>query len=133
MRDAVEVQVRIERRAEAVDEGDRAEASRGAGAWTVRAQAGLHGAQEEARRSTMKFGVAFQKMAQPLRHREDPLPQRQVRQDVIGEMRRGLHHARALQAGHTPRPLQEKAIRKSCPHCPHRARAKPRARMPQSR
>jgi hypothetical protein len=50
--DAVEVQVRIERRAEAVDEGDRAEARRGAAAWTVRAQAGLHGAQEEAQSST---------------------------------------------------------------------------------
>lgn len=32
---------------------------------------------------------------------------------------------RALQDGHTPRPLQEKAIRKSCPHSPQRARAKP--------
>jgi hypothetical protein len=28
---------------------------------------------------------------------------------------------RALHEGHTPRPLQENAIRKSCPHCPQRA------------
>ena len=86
--DAVEVQVRIERRAEAVDEGDRAEASRGARTRAVRAQAGLHGAQEQAQSSTLKCGVAWQKIAQPLRHGEHPLPQRQVRQDVIGEMRR---------------------------------------------
>jgi hypothetical protein len=44
--DAVDVQVRIERRAEAVDEGDRAEASRRARARATRAQAGLYGAQE---------------------------------------------------------------------------------------
>jgi hypothetical protein len=58
----------------------------------VRAQALLHGAQEQAQSSTLKFGVALQKIAQPLRQREDPLPQRQVRQDVIGEMRRRRHH-----------------------------------------
>ena len=32
---------------------------------------------------------------------------------------------RVLHDGHTPRPLQEKAIRKSCPHCSQRARGVP--------
>ena len=65
---AVEVQVRIERRTEAVDEGDRAETCRAPGAWTVRAQALLHHTQEQAQGSTLKRGVAFQKIAQSLRH-----------------------------------------------------------------
>jgi len=34
---------------------------------------------------------------------------------------------RALHEGHTPRPLQEKAIRKSCPHCGQRRLAFERA------
>jgi hypothetical protein len=57
--DAVKMEVGIERRAEAVDEGDRAEAGRRARTRAVRAQAGLHGAQEEAQSSTLKFGVAL--------------------------------------------------------------------------
>jgi hypothetical protein len=45
----------------------------------ARQHAAAHeGAQEQAQGSTLKFGVSLQKMAQPLRHREDPFPQRQV-------------------------------------------------------
>jgi hypothetical protein len=40
---------------------------------------------------------------------------------------------RVLQDGQTARPLQEKAIRKSWPQSPHRARAKPCAKMPHAR
>ena len=87
------MEVGVERRAEAVDEDHRAETRRGTRTRAVRAQAGLHGAQEEAQSRTLKFSVAFQKIAQPLRHCENPLPQRQVRQDVIGEMRCRRHHA----------------------------------------
>jgi hypothetical protein len=43
------------------------------------------------------------------------LPQRQVRQDVIGEMRRRRHLRRVLHEGQTPRPWHEKAIRKVVP------------------
>lgn len=39
----------------------------------------------------------------------------------------------AAHEGHPPRPLQEKAMTKSCPHSPQRAQAKPWARMPHSR
>jgi len=59
----------------------------------VRAQAGLHGAQEQPQGDAVEVGIAFQEVAQPFWHREDPLPHRQVRHDVIGEMRRGRHHA----------------------------------------
>jgi len=40
---------------------------------------------------------------------------------------------RAVQDGHTPRPLQEKARSRSCPQSVHRTRAKPWARMPHRR
>ena len=90
---AMEVQVRIERGAEAVDEGHRAEAGRGARTRAVRAQAWLHRAQEQAQSSTLKFGIAVQEVAQALGHRQDPLPHRQAWQDVIGEMGRRRHHA----------------------------------------
>ena len=37
--------------------------------------------------SALEVGITLQEVAQSLRHCQDPLPQRQVRQDVIGEMR----------------------------------------------
>ena len=40
---------------------------------------------------------------------------------------------RVLHEGYTPRPLQEKVTRKSCPHSSQRARAKPWEKMPHSR
>ena len=65
----------------------------------MRAQALLHHAQEQAQSSTLKFGVAVQEVAQALRHRQDPLPHRQARQDVIGEMGRRRHHAPGVARG----------------------------------
>lgn len=47
------------RPSETVDESDHGEARRGARIRAVRAQAGLHCAQEQAQRSTLKFGVAL--------------------------------------------------------------------------
>lgn len=87
------MQVAIEGGAEAADEGDRAEACRGTRTRALCAQAGFHRTQEQVQRRALKVGVAFQKPAQPLRRRQDPLPQRQVRQDVIGEMYRRRHPA----------------------------------------
>ncbi len=46
---------------------------------------------------------------------------------AVCAMRRPLHD------GHTPRPLHEKATRKSWPQVPHRALANPKLRMPQRR
>jgi hypothetical protein len=117
-----------------VDEGHRAEARRGAGTRAVRAQALLHQAQEQAQGGALEIGIALQEVAQALR-----LPARthcrtarsgktlSVRWAAVATMRRVLHD------GQMPRPLQEKAIRKSCPHSPRRALAKPWARTPHSR
>jgi hypothetical protein len=59
----------------------------------VRAQTGLHRAQEQAQGRTLEISVTLQEVAQALGHREDPLPHRQRWQDVIGEMRCRRHHA----------------------------------------
>ena len=91
--DTVKVEVGIEAGAETVDEGHRTEVRRGACTGAVRLQVLLHHAQEQAQGSTLEIGVAVQEVAQPLGHRQDPLAHRQRRQDVIGEMRRGRHHA----------------------------------------
>jgi hypothetical protein len=77
----------------AVDEGHRAEACRGAWTWTESTQVLLHRPQDQAQRSTLEIGIALQEVAQPPGHRQDPLAHRQRRQDVIGQMRRGRHHA----------------------------------------
>jgi len=58
---AVKMEVGIECRAEAVDEGHGAEACRGAGTWAVRAQALLHHPQEQPQSSTLEIGVAVRK------------------------------------------------------------------------
>ena len=90
---AMEVQVEIEGGTEAVNERDRAEARRRARTWTVRTQALLHRAQEHPQGRALEGGVAVQEVAQPLRHRQHPLPHWQAWEDVIRQMRRGLHHA----------------------------------------
>lgn len=59
---AVKMQVGIERGAEAVDERHRPEARRRTHARTVRPQALLHRAQEQAQRRTLEVGVAVQEV-----------------------------------------------------------------------
>ena len=56
-------------------------------------QALLHRAQEHPQGRALEVGVAAQEVAQPLRHRQHPLPHWQAWEDVIGQMRRRLHHA----------------------------------------
>ena len=63
----VKVEVEIEKGAEAVDEDDRAEAGRGSGARTVRAQALLHRLQEHPQHGTLQSSVAVEEVAQALR------------------------------------------------------------------
>jgi hypothetical protein len=49
--------------------------------------------------------VAAQVVAQALGHRQHPLPHRQPRHDVIGEMGGGLHHAASIARGAHAAPL----------------------------
>ena len=83
----------IEGRTEAVNERDRAEAGREARARAVRTQLLFHHPQEHAQSSALEIGIAVQEIAQALGHRQHPLPHRQSRQDMIGEMCRRRDHA----------------------------------------
>ena len=66
----MKVEMRIEGGTEAVDEGHRAEARRGAGTRAVRAQALLHPSQEQAQGGALEIGIALQEVAQALGHRQ---------------------------------------------------------------
>ena len=90
---AVKVQMRVERRTEAVDANYRAQAGRGAAAGTVRTQGTLDGAQQDAHDHALQRRIVVQEIAQPLRYGEYPLAQRQRRQHVIDQMCGGLDHA----------------------------------------
>jgi hypothetical protein len=80
---AVEVQVEIEGGTEAVNERDRAEARRRARNLNCAYAALLHRAQEHPQGRALEGGVAVQEVAQPLRHRQHPLPHWQAWEDVI--------------------------------------------------
>ena len=130
----MKVQVLIQGGTEAVNEGHRPEAGRGTATGAVFAQSAFHRTQQDRQDDALQGRVALQEIAQPLGYAEHPLPQRQRRQDVIGQMRGRFHHAPRVVPqgdllrgthGHTPRPLQEKPIRKSWPHAAQKARAKP--------
>jgi hypothetical protein len=79
------------------------------------------------------FRVALQKMAQPLRHRENPLPQRQVRQDVIGEMRCRPYHAPRVACGAYAAPLAGERNQEVVAALPAPRPGRPWARMPHSK
>ena len=83
-------------------EGHRPAAGRGAATGTVRAQAAFHRAHQDLQDGTLQGRVVLQEIAQPLGYGEHPLPQRQRRQDVIGQMRGRFHHApRVARRAHT--------------------------------
>ena len=68
---AMEVEVRVERRTEAVDENHGAQAGRGAAAGTVRTQGTLDGAQQDAHDHALQRRIVVQEIAQPLGYRKD--------------------------------------------------------------
>ena len=66
---AVEVKVRVQRRVEAVDENHRPQPGRSAAAGTVRAQAALDGAQQDAHDHALQRCIIVQEIAHALGHR----------------------------------------------------------------
>jgi len=84
----------------------------------VRPQALLHHPQEQAQRRTLESGIAVQEVAQALGHRQHPLAHRQRRQDVLGEMRRGRHHAPRVARGAHAAPLAGKGDEEVVPALP---------------
>ena len=73
---AVEVDVLVQGRAEAVDEGHRTKTGRSAATGAVFAQAPFHPAQKDAQHGALQGSIGLQKVAQPLGHGEHPLAYR---------------------------------------------------------
>lgn len=90
--DAVEVQMGVEQRTETVEEDHRTEALGCAGARSALSQHPLDGGKQNVQCGVQNCRITFQVIARPVGRREYPLPYRQTRDDVIGQM---------------PRPLQE--------------------------
>jgi hypothetical protein len=131
--DDVEVEVCVEGGAEAMEEGDCAELGVGRRGRAGAAQRGTEGAEQEAQHVAGEAWVVEQegriRFGRESTHWRTGSGGRtwSVRWAATSTMRR------ALQEGQTPRPLQEKATRRSAAHASQRMRAKPWARMPQRR
>jgi hypothetical protein len=130
----VQVDIEIQRTAEALHDRHRAIAAiRDALSPGAASQEPEHHPQRDADDSATQRVIPGEQVAQPMRQAQDPLSDRHIRQHVIDQMRRSLGHAAAAAPGQKPRPLHEKATRRSCPHAAHRKRAKPAARHPHRR
>jgi hypothetical protein len=101
----VEVQVSVECRAEALDEGHATETGIGRCIGARRAQLRLDGPQEDLQHAPPQLGVALQEVAQALGKGEHPLAHRQARKHVVDHVRRHLHHAPCVAGRTHPAPL----------------------------
>ena len=82
-----------------MNEGNCTDTGGGFATGTVFAQAAFHRAQKDAQHSTLQGGVALQKVAQTLGHREHPLAYGQSGKNVIGQMCGSLGHAPCVAGG----------------------------------
>jgi hypothetical protein len=94
-RQRVEVNVQVERRAEALDEGDGAALLRANAPLPSRASAKLReqGTDEGAKHFARELRVVGAAVAECVGERENPLPHRRFRQHAIDQMRRRIRHA----------------------------------------
>jgi hypothetical protein len=99
VRGDVEVEVRVEGGAEAVQEGDGAELCVDRSTRAGAAQRGADGAQQDAEHVTGEARVVGEEGADPLRQGEHPLAEGQRRQDLVGEVGGHLHHAAGVAGG----------------------------------
>jgi site-specific DNA recombinase len=96
---AVEVNVAIERRAEAVHEGDGSEAGAGRRAGAGSPQRRFDGPQVNPQHGADRLGPVAQEPAHSLGHREHPLAHGHARQHAVGQRGRRLDHAPRVAAG----------------------------------
>jgi hypothetical protein len=59
----------------------------------------FHDAQENAQRQRLDRGIVLQVVAQPLRNRQHPLADRQLRKNVVGQMGCGFDHSPSVASG----------------------------------
>ena len=100
MTQTVEVEVSVERRAEAMEKRDRADLGMGTGSRARMSERSANGPQEDAQHSACERGVVVQEGSDALRNGEHPLAHGKRRHDVIDEMGRGLDHTASV-AGRT--------------------------------
>jgi hypothetical protein len=93
----MEVHVFIEAGAESVNEGDGTDVQaclvHMAAPGQLACRFVRNDPQEDAQHHIEHWPVALHEVAQPLGHGEHPLAHRQAGEDVVGEVRRRLHHA----------------------------------------
>jgi len=152
---AVEVQMGVQERAKAVDEEHSAEPGRCTGAGTVLPQNPRDGGQENevSAQANLRSRLSGTAAAAAKMCRRRLAPQNRApggsadawapRAPTGAPAKRAMTWSarcaavstmrRVVQDGQTPLHLQDQAMRKSCPQSAQRARAKPWARMPQSR
>ena len=97
----MEVQVQVQRRAEALEEGDRAALLRAHAPVPANAppQLGEQRAQEGAEHFARELAIVGAAVAKRVRKREHPLPDRHRGEHAEDEMRRGVRHAAAAAGG----------------------------------
>ncbi len=101
----VEVVVRIQRASEALGEGDGSElrvANRGRRARASVTERRPERPEENAEHSTRHLGALVQEGPKPLGHGEHPLPDGEVRDHLVGQVRRHLRHAPCVTGGADP-------------------------------
>jgi len=97
----MEMEIEIHRRAKALDEGDRAAllGSNPPVLSAAPAQLGEKGPHEGAEHLARELRVVGAAVAERVRKREHPLPDRNLGQNAVGEMRGGISHATAAAGG----------------------------------
>jgi len=93
------VLIRVERRAEAVDKGDRTHPGTGGGRFTVREQRPFHRPEKQPQYGSGQGRIAVQVPAQPLGQRQDPLAHRYRRDHMIHQVGRGLGNCSCIALG----------------------------------
>ena len=92
-REDVEVEMRVERATKALGERDGADLSVSGGPGARAAERGTERPEEDGEHRGGHTRLVVEEGAEPLRKREDPLAHGQVRQEVVGQVRRDLGHA----------------------------------------
>jgi hypothetical protein len=89
----MKVKVRIQRRAEAMEEADGSEGGGAWSCWTGLPESGLEGPKENMKDGAGGSGSVMKVGAQALGDGQDPLAHRDVGKDVVHQVSRGLGHA----------------------------------------
>lgn len=129
----VKVDVEIERPAEALQDDNRAAAAaRDAPLTQPATETSEHGPHEESRHRAAALVIPRQAVAQPMRQRQHPVPDRHVGQDVVDEMRGAFRHAPATAARTEAAPFAGERDHALSP-APRAAQAREAARQPPHR